>query len=246
MKQVLIVSDNAHWMSIASSLVRDNKTRGEFEIVRSRGYCDSQGNAVSLRSDADVGDPEEAKVIADCYDLVLSLHCQRIFHKNLTDGTLCINLHPGILPGGRGWNPYVFAMAYRGAGDAPAGATIHVMDELIDHGPIIATTIVPLESMDTCDTLYERVLEAEEELIAEWLPKILDGEYRELEGTQLHDPVRTKKDYEELCCLDLDQLTSRQLLRRLAALTYRDQKNAYFLDSDMKKIHVGVFFGEEV
>ncbi len=244
MGKVLIVADSGHWLGFANGLKRLDKTGSEFFVCRSAEYCRSRGHGVIELHNVDVGDPEVSLALSIRYSLVVSLHCQQIFHSNLTKNTLCVNLHPGILPHGRGRNPYAFAL---NDGTA-AGATLHVMDEQIDHGPIIAVQEVLKRPEDTCDTLYVRVVKAEEVLITEYLPKLI-----QVGGTGALAPfpepqprARTKKDCEELCKLDLDSMDARQLLKCLAALTFGDQLHANFIDASGRRLHVGVVFERKV
>jgi methionyl-tRNA formyltransferase len=69
----------------------------------------------------------------------------------------CINIHPGLNPYNRGWYPQVFAIN----NGLPHGATIHEMDDKIDHGDIIYQKSVDIKLSDTSKTLYERVLDTE-------------------------------------------------------------------------------------
>ncbi len=92
--------------------------------------------------------------IAANFDLVISIHCLQLFPKNLVNSVRCINIHPGYNPINRGWYPQVFSII----NNLPIGATIHEMDEELDHGPIIARKMVQKFDWDTSLTLYDRVL----------------------------------------------------------------------------------------
>jgi phosphoribosylglycinamide formyltransferase 1 len=77
-----------------------------------------------------------------------------------------LNIHPALLPrhGGRGlWGEHVHA-AVLAAGDRESGATVHVVDEEYDHGPVLEQLRVPVEPGDTPESLAARVFEAECEL----------------------------------------------------------------------------------
>ncbi|HEX5009591.1 MAG TPA: formyltransferase family protein, partial [Planctomycetota bacterium] len=74
-----------------------------------------------------------------------------------------LNIHPALLPrhGGRGlYGEHVHA-AVLAAGDAESGCTVHVVDELYDHGPVVAQVRVPVLPGDTPDSLAARVFAAE-------------------------------------------------------------------------------------
>jgi methionyl-tRNA formyltransferase len=82
------------------------------------------------------------------------------------------NLHPGLLPWGRGYGPVFWAIW---AGE-PAGATLHAMSAALDRGPIVDRRPVPVYDNDTGGSLYRRVLEARENLFLHWWPRLLAGE----------------------------------------------------------------------
>lgn len=89
-----------------------------------------------------------------------------------------LNIHPGLLPrhGGKGFYGQRVHEAVLAAGDAESGATVHVVDEAYDHGPVLAQARVPVRPGDTPQSLAARVLEQEHRLFAETLQKIADGQ----------------------------------------------------------------------
>jgi phosphoribosylglycinamide formyltransferase-1 len=54
--------------------------------------------------------------------------------------------------------------------------TIHAVDEIYDHGPVIAQRSVPLESGDTADSLEARITALEPAFFVETLRRIADGD----------------------------------------------------------------------
>lgn len=65
-----------------------------------------------------------------------------------------LNLHPSLLPRWRGPAPEFWALR---AGDRTTGLTLHVMDDELDTGPIIARTEIAIGDHDTSWTLGERL-----------------------------------------------------------------------------------------
>jgi len=53
------------------------------------------------------------------------------------------------------------------AGAKVTGVTVHLVDEVYDHGAIIAQRCVPVEDQDTPETLAARVLKTEHQLYSE-------------------------------------------------------------------------------
>ena len=80
-----------------------------------------------------------------------------------------INIHPALIPSfcGKGYyglKVHEAALAY---GVKLSGATVHFVDEGADTGPIIAQRAVPVLPGDTPETLQQRVLEVEHEILPE-------------------------------------------------------------------------------
>lgn len=66
----------------------------------------------------------------------------------------CLNVHGSLLPRWRGAAPIHRAIA---AGDNETGATIMLMDEGLDTGPMLHKTVTPIHADDTGGSLYQRV-----------------------------------------------------------------------------------------
>lgn len=81
-----------------------------------------------------------------------------------------VNIHPSLLPKYKGLDTHARAIA---AGDAEAGASVHLVTEELDGGAVLGQERVPIEPGDTPETLAARVLAAEHRLyprvLAEWL-----------------------------------------------------------------------------
>lgn len=89
-----------------------------------------------------------------------------------------LNIHPALLPkfGGRGMYGRTVHEAVLAAGERVTGATVHLVDEQYDHGPVVAQREVPVMDGDTPVTLGERVLRQEHELYVETLQRIERGD----------------------------------------------------------------------
>lgn len=74
-----------------------------------------------------------------------------------------VNVHPSLLPafGGQGMYGAKVHTAVLAAGVRITGATVHFVDPVYDHGPIIAQWPVPVFPSDSVDRLARRVLEVE-------------------------------------------------------------------------------------
>jgi phosphoribosylglycinamide formyltransferase 1 len=85
-----------------------------------------------------------------------------------------LNTHPSLLPkyGGRGFYGRRVHQAVLDAGDTESGATVHLVNEEYDAGPILAQVRVPVRPDDTAETLEERVKAAERKLIVATLREL--------------------------------------------------------------------------
>lgn len=73
-----------------------------------------------------------------------------------------INIHPSLLPKFPGVEAWRQALE---AGESVTGCTVHYVDELIDHGDILAQREVPVAPGDTPESLHARIQAAERELL---------------------------------------------------------------------------------
>lgn len=78
-----------------------------------------------------------------------------------------LNIHPALLPafGGPGMYGRRVHEAVLASGASETGATVHLVDEVYDRGPILAQARVPVLPGDTADTLAARVLAVEHKLL---------------------------------------------------------------------------------
>lgn len=91
-----------------------------------------------------------------------------------------VNIHPALLPdfGGPGMYGQRVHEAVLASQATESGATVHLVDEQFDRGPIVAQRRVPVRPDDTPETLAHRVLEAEHVL----LPQVVIDLARRIQG----------------------------------------------------------------
>jgi phosphoribosylglycinamide formyltransferase 1 len=78
-----------------------------------------------------------------------------------------LNIHPALLPafGGKGMYGHRVHEAVLASGARESGATVHLVDEAYDRGPVLGQARVPVLPDDTPDRLAARVLEVEHRLL---------------------------------------------------------------------------------
>ena len=185
----------------------------------------------------DLRSNQQVDEIIDKFDLVFSIHCKQIFPNKLVNSLKCINVHPGYNPLNRGWYPQVFSIFY----DLPVGATIHEIDEHLDHGNIIDRDFVEKEIIDTSYTLYKKIIQKEIFLIRKNLSSIILNNYSTIKPEN-EGRLFLRNDFNDLCEIDLDmKITAGELINKLRALTHENLKNAYFFDkTSNRKVYLSI------
>lgn len=92
-----------------------------------------------------------------------------------------VNIHPALLPAFPGLDAQRQAWEH---GAKVSGTTVHLVDEGLDSGPIVAQEAVPVLSGDTPETLAARILEAEHRLYPRAVRLLLEGRCR-VEGRRV-------------------------------------------------------------
>ncbi|MEE8577075.1 MAG: phosphoribosylglycinamide formyltransferase [candidate division Zixibacteria bacterium] len=85
-----------------------------------------------------------------------------------------LNIHPALLPkfGGAGMYGMKVHEAVIAARESESGPTVHIVDDIFDHGRIFMQRKVPVLPDDTPEVLQKRVLAVEHELYPEALEKL--------------------------------------------------------------------------
>ncbi|MEH2183439.1 dTDP-4-amino-4,6-dideoxyglucose formyltransferase [Nostoc sp.] len=234
-KKNLIIGDNSNLLKKIFDILEEKQLNQYAEF--SYAYSPETSIELPLISDfkcTQIDVQKCVKTLVNNFDLIISAHCKQIFPAELVTKVKCINIHPGLNPYNRGWYPHVFSIINK----FPTGATIHEMDEKIDHGLIIIQRQVEIFSYDTSDTVYKRILETELYLFSEVIEKILYNDYH----TYTHQEegnINKKKDFQKIRQIELEKVYSgREIIDLLRALTHGNYQNAYFIDDDNNKIFI--------
>ncbi len=83
-----------------------------------------------------------------------------------------INVHPSLLPKYRGPSPIQTAILNN---ERETGVTLMIMDEKIDHGPIIAQAKIPISQNDTYLSLEQKLSYLGAKLLIKTIPEYLTG-----------------------------------------------------------------------
>ncbi|HEY5021932.1 MAG TPA: phosphoribosylglycinamide formyltransferase, partial [Gemmatimonadaceae bacterium] len=96
--------------------------------------------------------------------VVLAGYLKRIQPKVIREyAGRIVNIHPALLPafGGEGMYGARVHEAVIASGARETGATVHIVDDEYDRGPIVAQWRVPVNQSDTAESLAARVLNVE-------------------------------------------------------------------------------------
>ena len=239
-RRLLVISDNVHMCTNFNRVYESLKLKEvnvDFAISPNNNKDTFEKGFQKEVFVINLKNKNEVCQIINNYDLIFSIHCKQLFPKELVNGVKCINVHPGFNPINRGWYPQVFSII----NDLPIGATIHEIDEYLDHGNIIDRALVEKDIIDNSESLYNKILNMETELINKNLLAIIHNNYSsyipENEGC-----LFLKSDFNKICLIDLNEKVNvGEFINKLRALSHGDHKNAYFLDKKSgKKVFIKI------
>ncbi len=117
-------------------------------------------------------------------ELVVMAGFDRIVTPVLLDAfpNRVVNIHPALLPAFKGLDAQTQAAEY---GVRITGATVHLVDTDLDHGPIIVQAAVPVSPGDNAETVRLRILEQEHRIYPYAINLIAENRLR-VEGRQVY------------------------------------------------------------
>ncbi|MCX6345633.1 MAG: phosphoribosylglycinamide formyltransferase [Armatimonadetes bacterium] len=131
----------------------------------------------------DTNDEYNAAILKALNDNSIDLIClagyMRVLGQNIIDEyrNRIMNVHPALIPSfcGRGMYGHHVHEAVIARGVKYSGATVHFVDEEYDTGPIIEQSIVPIEEIDTAESLAAKVLIHEHKAYTDAIALFADG-----------------------------------------------------------------------
>lgn len=85
----------------------------------------------------------------------------------------CLNIHASLLPKFRGPSPIQTALL---AGEKKTGITLMLMDDKVDHGPILAQKELTIYTKDTGKSLHDRLAQESARFLIKTLPRWISGQ----------------------------------------------------------------------
>lgn len=123
----------------------------------------------------DIRDPQWTKKIHELTpELIIVVAFGQIIPQSILNipPKGCINVHPSLLPRHRGATPWQETILQ---GDARTGVTIMLMDEKMDHGPILAQEELDMDPNETTASLEDKTAQIGIPLLMQTLKKWFEG-----------------------------------------------------------------------
>ena len=110
-------------------------------------------------------------------DLVVCAGFMRILGRPVLEAfpQRVVNTHPALLPAFPGAHAVREALDY---GVKVTGVTVHLVDEGVDTGPVVAQAAVPVEPGDTEQTLHARIQSVEQPLYVDAVGRLARGGWK--------------------------------------------------------------------
>lgn len=147
-------------------LVCDQPQAGVLKRAKRAGVSSVVVERKDFSSKKEFEDAITAHLKKNKIDLIVLAGFMRVLSQEFTRrfyGKI-INIHPSLLPAFKGTQGVKDAFDY---GVKVTGVTVHFVDELMDHGPIILQGTVKIEETDTPDSLEAKVHQLEHRLYPE-------------------------------------------------------------------------------
>ena len=155
-------------------VVSDRKEAQALERARQHGVAHFHLSPKDYSNREDY-DGAIAKILQEyAVDLVIMAGYMRIITPILINPyrNRVINIHPSLLPSFPGLHAQRQALEH---GVKVTGATVHFVDEQVDHGPIIIQAAVPVLEGDTEETLSARIVEQEHRIYPQVIQWFAEG-----------------------------------------------------------------------
>ncbi len=195
---ILLSGRGTNFLAIAES-VRQGRIPARIAVVISnRAEAPGIARAREMGLDARVipskgrqREEHDAEVVAVLKEKQVDLVCLAGYMRLLSPLFIrafpnrILNIHPSLLPAFPGLEAQKQAIEY---GAKVSGCTVHLVDEHLDHGPILVQKVVPVLDDDDEHTLAARILEQEHLAYTEAINMVLSGNY-EVVGRRVRESV---------------------------------------------------------
>jgi len=191
---ILLSGRGSNFEAIAAN-VASGKLQAEIAVVISNveaapGLARARERKLNTLYIPSKGKPREAfddelvaALNANEVGLVVLAGFMRIFSPVMLQAypNLILNIHPSLLPSFPGRDVQQQALDH---GVKFSGCTVHIVNDVLDGGPIVLQAVVPVMDSDDADALAARILKEEHRIFSEAIDLVLSGRC-ELEGSRV-------------------------------------------------------------
>jgi phosphoribosylglycinamide formyltransferase-1 len=168
---LLAAHDDAAYGARVVGVVTDRRGAGALDLARDAGVASAVVSMKDFEDRAAWNDGVLEAISVFQPDYLVLAGFMRILAPSVVrkfEGRM-MNTHPALLPSFPGAHPVRDTLAH---GVKVTGSTVHLVDDGVDTGPIIAQTTVPVLDGDDEPTLTERIKVAERALLVETVGRI--------------------------------------------------------------------------
>ena len=206
-------------------LIYDSRSeiRDKIKILQSGTAQDLKSKTLNLKSDLGV---------VASYSKIIPKEIINSFKLGV------IGTHPSLLPKYRGASPIQSVLLN---GETETGITLYLIDEKVDHGPILSQEKLAIAPEDNYETLLIKLANLSADLLIKTLPDFLAGKIKAREQDHSQATL-TKKFTTDEAHVYLDEDSPELILRKIKALnpepgvwTMKDDKRLKILDAEIKE-----------
>jgi formyltetrahydrofolate-dependent phosphoribosylglycinamide formyltransferase len=160
-------------------VVSNNSAAGALETARRNGIAALHISRTQFESDQDFDDHLiDTLTRHGANFVVLAGYMKKVNPAVIAQfRNRIVNIHPALLPdfGGKGMYGEHVHQAVIASGRKVSGATVHLVDDVYDHGAIVLQKTVDVAPGETAETLAKKVLAVEHELYPEAIRLFAEG-----------------------------------------------------------------------
>ena len=215
---------------ISGIVLNSTQKRSTFYLDKINNVLREYGKTIPVLSYENTTDSNRyLKEIIHISDYGISALFGHVLPRTLLENTGCeiINLHPSLLPIGRGSDPIPWSII----GQQKQGITIHIINSNLDTGAILSQKEIKSNFGMNSGEIYEiainMLIEELESIFFAWINRSMKvSEQYEFSGS-----THKSKELESIRVTKSDELgTFGEFLRKLQALTFSDGRKPLFID----------------
>jgi len=196
---ILLSGRGSNFLAIADAIASGKIPNAQIAVVISN-LAEAPGlaaarqrglNAIAIEANGRKRAEHDQEIVATLQAHKVDLVCLAGYMRLLSPGFIqafpqrILNIHPSLLPAFPGLDAQTQAFEY---GVQITGCTVHLVDEQLDHGPIILQRSVPVFEDDDPHSLAARILEQEHIAYPEAIARVLSGKYETIGRRYLPKP----------------------------------------------------------